>query len=152
MGVVKQIEMLTRALKRAPLEKLKGIFNPFRGIGIERIEHHTVEAAGAAGLTRVLHQIDLCRMNDALLFALINAGSRTAKALTLSVADFQENKGLTIKRNAIDLAAAHSVIAFEDSQTGAFDQRSGQRFRRIACELFVGAHVILRFQFYFKQF
>ena len=152
MGVVKQIEMLTRALKRAPLENLKGISNPFRGIGIERIEHHAVEAAGAAGLTRMLHQIDLCGMNDALLFALINAGSRTAKALTLSVADFQENKGLTIKRNAIDLAAAHPVVSLNNAQTGALEVRDGQILGVIAGLLFVGAHVILRFQFYFKQF
>lgn len=100
----------------------------------------------------VLHQIDLCRMNDALLFARIDTGGSTAKICMLAEAHFDKDQYFAIKRNAVDLAAAHPVVSLNNAQTGALEVRDGQILGVIAGLLFVGAHVILRFLFYFKQF
>lgn len=125
------------------LHELEGIFDPINVICLQGFEDDTIETTRTVCVARVFEQVDLRGMNDALLFARIDAGSSTAEVVVFAVADFDENQCLAIKRDAVDLAAADAVVTFDHAQAGAFKVCHGQAFRLVADELFAGAHVIL---------
>ena len=86
--------------------RLKGIFNPFQLVSAQAVEQDAIEAAGAIRLPRITQEETTRGVNDALLFAAVNAGGGAPKARITSEAHFHKDQGVAIERNRADLAAS----------------------------------------------
>ena len=64
-------------------------------------------------------------MQQPLLLAISDAGSRTAKSVTAAVADFNEHPGLTIAHDEIELTTAQRHIGGAEGEPGAFQIVAG---------------------------
>ena len=115
--------------------RLKGIFNPFQLVSAQAVEQDAIEAAGSIRLPRITQEETTRGVNDALLFAAVNAGGGAPKARITSEAHFHKDQGVAIERNTVDFAAAHPVIAGQDAEPGPFQVSRRQVFGGIAGHL-----------------
>ena len=88
-------------------------------------------------------QITAGGMNDALLFAGVDAGRCAAKSRVTSQSHFNKNERLAVQRDAVDFTPAHAVVAGKYAQPGLFQVRRSHRFCRIAGHLLWGERGIL---------
>ena len=91
----------------------------------------------------IAQQIAAGGMNDALLFAGVNAGRCTAESGVASQPDFNKDERLAVQRDAVDFTPAHAVVAGKYAQPGLFQVRRSHRFCRIAGHLLWGERGIL---------
>lgn len=114
---------------------LKGIFNPLRLVCVQIVQQYAVKTTGALGLFGVTHEITACRMNNALLFASVDAGSGATEARVSPESYFNKYQGVAIERNAVDFAASYPVVAHQNTQACTFQIGAGEIFGRIAGHL-----------------